>query len=160
MTATADFLVAKAPDPQPVRMVDGRRMVVRGLQRLLGTAMALAAAGLWLAPGALWESDVMLFKLILSLIGLLAAFGLIQASATPPQPEIQIDTVRRELRLVRPDGEVLQRCTFADLSRAEQTGTNLRLWDAAGILLAEVALSDRAALRSLVAGLRDAGKLD
>ena len=119
MMTTAEFMDTDAAALQPARVVDGGRMVLRGAQRLVGASLALAAVGLWLAPGSSWESDVMLFKLILSIIALLAGFGLMQSSATPAAPEVEIDTIRREVRLLRPapDGSatVLKRCTFGNL---------------------------------------------
>ncbi len=164
MTATAEFMTRPSAATLPVRMADGGRMIVRGSQRLLGAALTLAAIGLWLAPGAAWESDVMLFKLILSLTAVIAGIAMMHASATPPAPEIEIDTVRREVRLVRHiRGEgrvVLQSSAFDTLAHAEHEGTNVRLWDGSGVFLAEVSLTDRAAHNSLLAGLRDAGKLD
>ncbi|MGC1495107.1 MAG: hypothetical protein WA790_04810 [Sulfitobacter sp.] len=166
MTATAEFMNvdAAAPALQPVRIVGGGRMLVRAAQRLMGVALIIAALGLWLAPGASWESDVMLFKLILSITAGLAGLGLMQSSATPQAPEVEIDTIRREVRLVRraKDGhsDVLQRCAFAELGRVEREGAHVRLWDSSNTFLAEVSLSDRSAMSSLVSGLRDAGKLD
>ncbi len=163
MTATAEFMKVEAAKLEPVHMADGGRMVVRAVQRLLGVALTLAAIGIWVAPGASWESDVMLFKLVLSVTALLAGFGLMHTSSTPSAPEVEIDTIRREVRLLRTAGdgsaEVLQRCAFADLSRAEQRGGHVRLWGQSGALLAEVTLTDRGVLKSLLAGLRDAGKL-
>lgn len=163
MTATVDFSKSDATALEPVRMVDGGRMIMRGTQRLLGAALALAALGLWFAPGASDGGDIVLFKLILSLAAVLAGFGLLHASVTPRAPEIEIDTIRRQIRVVRRQpgaaAKVLQTCTFAQLKGAEFDGSLVRLWDQAGILLAEVTLSDRAALNSLVAGLRDEGKI-
>ena len=138
-------------------------MMVRGAQRLLGVSLTIAALGLWLAPGASWESDVMLFKLILSVSAVIAGLALVSASGAPRAPEIIIDSIRREIRLVRCErgkgAVVLQSCAFSDLHHVEQDGCRLRLWEKSGDLLAEVVLTDRTALTSLVAGLRDAGKL-
>ncbi|MGJ8616760.1 MAG: hypothetical protein ACSHWS_07940 [Sulfitobacter sp.] len=165
MTATVDFMNAEAAAPTiaPVRIADGGRMLVRAAQRLTGAALVLAALGLWMAPGAGWENDVMLFKLILSITAGLAGLGLLQSSATPKKPEIEIDTIRREVRLVRVVGEgknvVLQRCAFSDLARAERDGMHVRLWDSSNTLLAEVSLADRTAMTSLMAGLHAAGKI-
>ena len=164
MTATAEFIDENAPTIEPVQMADGARMVVRGAQRLFGVSLTIAALGLWLAPGASWESDVMLFKMILSITAVIAGLGLVSASTTPKPPEVEIDTIRREVRLVRrlrgAPADVLQTCSFANLTHAEHEGSNVRLWDQAGVLLAKVMLTDRAALKSLVAGLQDVGKLD
>ncbi|MGC1504872.1 MAG: hypothetical protein WA782_12125 [Sulfitobacter sp.] len=164
MTATAEFMNARAKAIEPARMANGGRMIIRGAQRLVGVSLTLAALGLWLAPGASWESDIMLFKLILSLTAVIAGLGLISESTSPSAPEVEIDTIRREVRLVRRQrgmaDQILQSCGFADLAHAEREGNNVRLWDQAGTFLAEVSLTDRKALSSLVAGLRGAGKLD
>lgn len=163
MTATADFMNGQPKEIEPVRMADGGRMIIRGTQRLVGVSLTLAALGLWLAPGSSWESDIMLFKLILSLTAIIAGLGLISQSASQPAPEVEIDTIRREVRLVRRQrgmaDQVLQSCGFANLAHVERDGNNVRLWDQAGTFLAEVSLTDRNALFSLVTGLRDAGKL-
>lgn len=163
MTATADFVEPHIPAAEPVRMVDGARMIVRGAQRLLGAALALAAVGLWAAPGASWESDILLFKLILSLTAIIAGIGLMSASARPAAPEIEIDTIRREVRLVRrargTAPVVLETSRFDALAHVELEGATVRLWDQSGAFLAEVCPTDRKVLSSLIAGLRDAGKI-
>lgn len=163
MSATAEVLDASHVTAEPARMVSGMRMVVRGSQRLFGVALTLAAVGLWLAPGSSWETDIMLFKLILSLTAVLAGLGLISASSAPPLPEVEIDPIRREVRLVRRQRGrapiTLQRCSFAKLAKVEHQGNCVRLWDQRGYFIAETNLSDRQALSSLLAGLRDAGKL-
>ena len=165
MMTTAEFTNAEAAAARAERVwiVNGGRIVLRATQRLLGAALAIAAVGLWIAPGASWESDVMLFKLILSLMAFLAALGLLHASAPSKKPVVQIDTIRREVRVTRPAKEgsatVLERCAFADLSRADRLGNHIRLWGAENTLLADVTLTDRTALKSLIAGLQDTGKL-
>ncbi len=162
MTATAQ--VTRRPLPViPVRMVDGGRMMVRAAQRLIGVAILLAVGGLWLLPSGGWEADVVLFKLVLSLTGVLAGLCLLQASAAPDAPQIELDVENRELRLVRKlaGGRtvVLRSCRFGNLSHAERRGAHLRLWDETDRLIAELTLADRDALRAVVAVLRDEGKL-
>ena len=163
MTATSDCIDAHPKTLQPVRLVDGGRMIVRAVQRFFGAALTLAAVGIWIAPGASWESDIMLFKLILSLTAVLAGFGLIQSSVSRNAPKVEIDTIRREVRLVRlaRDGSaaVLQRCSFAKLTRVDIKKNNVRMSGEDGKLLAEVTLPDRKTLSRLMAGLRDEGKL-
>lgn len=163
MTVTSEFMDADTPVMAHVRIADGGRMLVRAAQRFAGVTLGLAALGLWLAPGAGWESDVMLFKLILSLTAVIAGLALLQSSVRPRAPQIEIDTIRREVRLVRPSKSraraVLQRCAFADLGRVERVGAHLRLWDHEDVFMAEVTMSDRASLNSLVSALCDAGKL-
>ena len=162
MTATADFIQTSSPAHEPVRMVDGGRMLIRGAQRVSGAALLLSAFGLWLIPASA-QHDVMLFRLMLSVAAAVAGVGMMLASGRPDTPSVQIDTIRREVSLVRPGyrgaAAVLQRCAFGDLARAEVKGTSVRLWDAQERLIAEVSLTKGPALNSLLAGLRDAGKI-
>jgi hypothetical protein len=162
MTATADFMQGKTPAIEPARMVDGGRMLVRGAQRVAGAALLLSAIGIWLIPASV-QHDVMLFRLMLSVAAAVAGVGMMLASGRPDMPAVQIDTIRREVSLVRPGyrgaSAVLQRCTFGDLSRAEVDGTCVRLWDADERLIAEISLTKGPTLNSLLAGLRDAGKI-
>ncbi len=163
MTATATNPQTDVPATEPLNMADGGRMILRGAQRLIGASLTLAALGLWFAPGSSWESDVMLFKLILSITAVLAGIGFMSASVRPRAPEVEIDMVRREVRVVRrmvgAAPVILQSCKFAKLSRAEQAGPIVRLWDKGGQFLAEVSPTDRQAFTSLISGLRDEGKL-
>lgn len=167
MTTVADFLTKDTDAHVPVRSADGGRMLVCAAQRLSGVALLLAAMGLWFAPGAAWESDVMLFKLILSLTAVLAGLGLMQSSATPNipevEPEVEIDTIRREVRFVRHvnggENHVLRRCGFTDLGRVERDGMHLRMWDSNNVLLVNVSLTDHTKMISLMSGLRAAGKI-
>ncbi|MGB3247238.1 MAG: hypothetical protein WBB25_22110 [Sulfitobacter sp.] len=83
MDAPVELMI---PQPQTVltaRLVGGGRMIVRAVQRLFGVALTMAAITIWMAPGATWESDVMLFKLILSLTAVLAGLGLMVSSKAP-----------------------------------------------------------------------------
>ena len=162
MTATADFMESKGRAVEPVRMADGGRMVIRGMQRLFGAALMLAAFG-GMSPRVAVQHDMMLLRLILSVAAVIAGAGLLLASATPDAPSVQIDTIRREIKLVRVGrggkADVVQRSAFSDLGRAEVDGFCVRLWDAEDRLLAEVTLANGPLLNSLIAGLRDAGKL-
>lgn len=163
MSASADVVAASTSIHEAIRMVGGARWVVRGIQRIFGAALVCAAVALWLMPGAGWQQDIMLFKLVLSVVALGAGIGLLQSSARPPAPAVEIDSIRREIRLVRlakrGKPTILQRCAFKDLARVEQNGAHLRFWGADGGLFAEFTISDRGALDGLMAWLRDAGKL-
>jgi hypothetical protein len=163
MTATADFVMDDVPTSQRVRTADGGRMVVRAVLRLTGAALLMSAILLWVMPGASWESELILFKLLLSVVAAVTGLGMYAASAKPQAPQMQIDMIRREVRLLRPGRAgrevLLHRCRFADLSRVEQTGAHLRLWDEHETLLGDVTVSDRKVLHRLMTGLQDAGKL-
>ena len=162
MTATSDFM----PEQQPYRVstgtVDGSRMIWRGVQRIAGVALVVAASGLWIAPGADWSNDVMLMKMGLSVTALMVGFWFLLSGARPPQPNLEIDTVRGEVRLVRPGAMgaslTLHRCRFADLARVELSGYTLKFWDERSGFIADVHVSDRTTLDRLLSSLRDAGQ--
>lgn len=160
MTALSDVMAHAAP-VESARMLDGGRWLARGAQRLGGVALVLAAAGMWVLPGAMLEPDVILMKLGVSLAAGFAGLALVQGGRARPAAQVAIDTVRREVRLVSDgaDPRVISRTPFADLGRAELAGHLVRLWAEDGALIAEVALTDPAAHRSLLGALRDAGKL-
>lgn len=167
MTTTSDYIAEASPRgtatlSAPVRSMDAGRALGRMAQRVTGAALILAAAGLWLAPGSSWAAEILLVKLVLSLVAGCVGLALIQNWTTPDAPEVEIDLVRRHVRLVRRAGAqlmVLHECSFAELGHVEKTKNTVTLWDAHGDLLAEVAPVDRGVLKALVAGLRDAGKL-
>lgn len=162
MTSAADPATFASIEPQPVRMTDGTRLVLRFMQGIVGTALLLTAIGIWVAPGANWAPDLMMMKLLTSVA--CGATGLIcmVAFMQPAAPKVEIDTIRHEVRLVRTRGKdryVLDRCAFKDLELVENSGTHVQLWGKDHVLLAEVAASDRISHRSLVTALRVAGKL-
>jgi len=161
MTAITDFST-RPPLGEPPHMVNADRWLTRGAQRLGGAALVLAAIGLWVMPGASWDADLALFKLGLSVILGFAGLAILQAGRAQPLVQVEVDTVRREVRLVRGAGQdrtVVSRTLISDLGPAEIHGTMARLWAADGALVAEVAMSDPDLRRSLTAALRDAGKI-
>jgi hypothetical protein len=162
MTSAADPATFQSIAPQPVRMVDGSRMMMRGVQGVLGFALIIVALGLWFAPGASWAEDLLLMKLLASAAGGMIGLALLQSFIRPAAPKVEIDTIRHEVRLVRTRGKdrfVLDRCAFKDLTLVENSGTHVQLWGKNDTLIAEVAATDRVTHRSLVTALRVAGKL-
>lgn len=168
MTATTDFITdtatapLAAPQSAPAQTLDGGRLMVRGSQSLLGAALMLSAAGLWIAPGSDWSADLLLIKLVISLVIGFSGLALVQQGKTPRAPEVEIDTVRREVRVVRRTlhgDELVSRTKFENLNRAEMNGAHMILWGAQDEMLAEVAMTDPGIRRSLVSGLSAAGKL-
>lgn len=161
MTAITDFAsqhdMAEAP-----HMVNGDRWLARSAQSLGGVALVLAAVGLWITPGASFEPDLALFKLGVSATLVLVGLAIMQTGWARRTVEVEIDTVRREVRLVRGKGRsraLVSRTSIADLGPAQVHGNMARLWTMDGSLVAEVAMSDPELRRSLMAALRDAGKL-
>ena len=162
MTSAADPATFESIGPQPVSMLDGTRMVMRGVQGVVGVALVMTAVGLWIAPGTTWTHDLLLMKLMVSILVGLTGVAMVQSFIRPKAPQVEIDTIRHEVRLVRTRGKdrfVLDRCRFADLTLVENSGTHVQLWGKNKELIAEVAATDRVSHRSLVTALRVAGKL-
>lgn len=161
MTAIPD--TSTAPDlPHSPHMIDGTRWLMRSAQMFGGVCLIMAAFGLWLAPGAGFDPDLALFKLGVSVTVGIAGLAILQAGRPQPTVEIEIDTERSEVRLVRGKNDartVVSRIAIADLGPAEVHGTMARLWTTDGALVAEVAMSDPKLRLSLLAALRDAGKI-
>ncbi|MFL4471526.1 hypothetical protein ACERZ8_17185 [Tateyamaria armeniaca] len=161
MTAITDISTTNDIAETP-RMVDGMRWMTRGAQRLGGVALVLSAIGLWVMPGMSFEADLALFKLGVSVALGFAGLAIMQAGRARRTVKIEIDTVRREVRLVRGKRgarDLVSRTAIADLGPAEIHGNMARLWTMDGALVAEVAMSDPNLRRSLMAALRDAGKI-
>lgn len=161
MTAISDFMTNTAP-ADAAQMVDGRRWMIRAAQNLGGAALILAALGLWVQPGASWEADLALFKLGLSVLMGFAGIAVMQLGRARPMVQVEIDTMRREIRLVRAQGgakELVSRTGMSDLGDVHLVGGVLSLFDARGILIADVALTDPGTRSSVLAALRGAGKL-
>ena len=162
MTSAADPATFESIGPQPVSMLDGSRMLMRGVQGVVGFALILTAVGLWVAPGANWSQELLLIKLLASVTGAMLGVALLQSFIRPTAPKIEIDTIRHEVRLVRTRGKdryILDRCKFSDLTLVENSGTHVPLWGKNNELIAEVAAQDRVSHQSLVTALRVAGKL-
>lgn len=161
MTAITDISTTTGV-PEAPHMIGGERWLARGAQSLGGVALVLAAFGVWVAPGAGFEPDLALFKLGVSVALGISGLVIMQAGRAQPAVEFEIDTLRREVRLVRGNGRnrsLVSRISIADLGPAEVHGNMARLWTADGSLVAEVAMSDPDLRRSLMGALRDAGKL-
>ena len=163
MGAVTNFTADSVQFSTQAGMVDGSRAVLRSGQRVLGVALVLAATGLWLTPGSNFGSDVMLFKEGLSVLSLMLGASLMLSGQKPALPDIQIDTLRRELRLVRPRAvgakRVLHRCSFCDLGRVERIGRNFHFWDERGNFIVDVHIAERRVVDNLTFSLRDSGQV-
>lgn len=144
-------------------MLDGNRMLMRMVSRGAAVTAAFIAVMVWLAPGATWESDVMLLKLGLSIAAVFASVAFWQGSLPPLPPTVEIDTDICELRLVRSEPDtgkrVIERCSFGSLQTVELHGRHIAFWAPGGRLLAEITLSNASAHAKLLAALRATGKL-
>tara|TARA_R110002110_G_scaffold1733_10_gene7648 strand:- start:111 stop:605 length:495 start_codon:yes stop_codon:yes gene_type:complete len=162
MTVTSDFMTSGQIRLSTGGTVSGTRSILRLMQRLVGVSLLMASSGLWLAPGANWNNEVMLMKMALSAISLLVGVWLILSGQKPAAPEIQIDTVRRVVRLVRPGplgaDLLLQKCRFSDLSKVKREDRVLMFWDEKGDFIADVYIGHQSVMDVLISGLLDSGQ--
>lgn len=163
MTYALDYSEVLRPTIGVPSKVDGGRMLLRAGARMGAVVCVLVAAMVWVAPGASWESDVMLFKLLLFVVSLMASLGLWQAGMQPVPPTVEVDVANREVRLIRScapvQKRVIERCTFSNLEAVDLEGRCITFWAKGGRLLAQITLSNATAHASLLAALRGAGKL-
>ncbi|WP_299549368.1 hypothetical protein [uncultured Tateyamaria sp.] len=161
MTATFDAMTDTGQ--QGTTRLRGFFLGARGIaSRATGGLLVLASFGLWLEPGSQTAMDLVLMKLGVSLFLGFAGLTLMQDKPRMHEPEVQIDTVRREVRITRPDGgrrSIIRRIAIRDLGRAEVVGDVIRLTAANGEFLAAVSLPDPEMWSSLHDALQDAGKL-
>ncbi len=163
MTITSDFMTSGQLQVSSGSTVGGARSILRLMQRLVGVSLLMASSGLWLAPGANWSNEIMLMKMALSAISLLVGVWLMLSGQKPATPEIQIDTVRREVRLVRPGplgaDLLLQKCRFSDLSKVKREDRVLMFWDEKGNFIADVYVGQKNVMDALISGLLDSGQV-
>ncbi|OBY27530.1 hypothetical protein [Leisingera sp. JC1] len=136
---------------EPLRLRFQANWKVRVMMfRLLGAAMILSSAGLWLVQGAGADPELNLIRFGVSIAFLLAGVVLMTAHEPAARPEACFDPVRRELRVLKHDAQgsprtVLRR-SYDSLGAARLTGNAVQLFEDDGSLLIELPL-DSAATR-------------
>lgn len=162
MTLTADPQFGPAPAIGTPHILCGSRLLIRTAQRMIAVSLFITSLFVWVAPGAGWENETVLFKILVSITAVLVGTALFQSSLPPLPPTVEIDPAAGELRLVRECGlrgrEVIERCRFADLGRVDVMGPRLTFWAQGERLLVELTLGDARVRDNLMAALRRAGK--
>ena len=79
-----------------------------------GAVLLLAAVGLWAMPGAIWDSGLMLFKLMIT-IALMASGFALMAPVRRRSPEVQLDPRAERLEVVMRNefGRVVRSTSYA-----------------------------------------------
>ncbi|MFN3209711.1 MAG: hypothetical protein ACE369_12080 [Roseovarius sp.] len=121
-----------------------------------GAALCMAGAGLWLIPSD--DAAMQLIKLLASVTLVLGGMILFNGlNSGDTVPEVQIDTVRRQLRVYEYDARgrsTLKSChDIDDLQELSVRHSKLRARDRAGVLLLEFPLGaedDFGAIRGLM----------
>lgn len=145
-----------------LRATSGQRFMMRTVQRLFGASLSIAALCLWVLPIGTDSSAEILCKMLVTIILGASGAALWQNGSPLPAPELEIDIVRREVRLVRWYGEtrtLVTRCQFCDLSTVEFDGHDVRLWDADGDMIADLRLPNMEAVDRLRFAMEDKTRL-
>jgi hypothetical protein len=149
MTVTSDFMTTRSHGEFAGRS-DRSTTVARNTMRFLGLGFIGAALALWYAPGAIWDADVMMIKLLVSAICAAIGFTMMQMVPAPDHSEIQFDESRRELRLI--DGasaKTVLRRSYDRLGGAKVAGNVVTLWDEDGSELVSLPITDDNTRRAL-----------
>ena len=138
-----------------------RAVGMRGAGKF-GMAMIILAFAVWFMPESVFPAMPKIFKLFASLSFGFLGLAFWQSVSNLGLPSVEIDTIRREVRLMRGFGKARRidgEYKFKDLAHAERMGNQIRLWGNDGTILVDVEMRDPAKMSSLVSGLRDEGKL-
>lgn len=118
-----------------------------GLSRFAGVVLMLAAVGIWLLSGSLWDAEMMLLRLGVSVVFMCLGLALLHAGRRTARDEIHLDQRARELRHIRRghDGiaRVRQRLALHDLAEVVIDEDRLLLRGICGRILLELSGMDR-----------------
>lgn len=127
--------------------------VFRLVQAIFGIACAVAALSLWVLPGSSFALDLMAVKGAFTAALIMLAALLWQASRRQAAPEVHIDFVRSEVRVMEREGReerLKRRYGFAELTKMDVEDGMLTLVAPDGQILAMVPIdmATEAALRA------------
>ena len=128
--------------------------------RVFGTALVLSASGMWLLPGTSIGSELMLFKLGISIFFLFCGLALLMRNHSDNQPDAYFDPIRHEVRVLQKNNrgrpQTVLRRTYDSLGSVNFSSNTVRLYDMDGSLLMRLVIDDadaRQSLRSQLTGL-------
>jgi hypothetical protein len=103
MVAFSDVSSAVPIRRQQARGRKGMRggSALGGLARLLGVALLLAAAGIWMTAAPLWDGAMMLMRLAVSMLFLCTGLVLLQVARQRSTDEVHLDRRAGVLRHIR-----------------------------------------------------------
>ena len=132
--------------------------VNRGGRMFLGSVLCISALGLWLVPVDAGDAAMQLIKLLVSVVMLaLGMMFIFSINRRAELPEIQIDTPKRELRVIKrdyADKPFVEAChAFEKMAEISLKGHQMTARDADGQVIVSVPLRDKATARALQATL-------
>ena len=136
--------------------------VARAMMRFLGVVLALSAVGVWVVQTHLWDVEIVLVKLVVSVIFGTSGLAMLQVGRDLGADEFHIDAERHELRHVRRGCDGIQRVVathgLGSLGELRLEGRRLTVTDTGGNLLIEADVRDAEAalaLEQAIAAIRD-----
>ena len=157
----APMTFAHADIPAVTRKVrDGAPVVLRGIQKFCGATLGFAGLLLLVFPFGASSTTEILLKMMFALILGFSGAALWQAGTSQMEPEMELDMVRREIRMVHVRGtrrNLAMRRKFSDLSGVKMDGAQVQFWDEDNTLLADISIADPATRSSLQRALRGEG---
>ncbi|GAA6192273.1 hypothetical protein DS909_15760 [Phaeobacter gallaeciensis] len=109
------------------------------LFRIVGTALILGSATMWIFPGSNLSADLALMKLGTSLFFLLCGLALLMMHHVDNQPEAYFDSIRREVRVLQKNNrgrpQTVLRRSYDSLGSVRFNEHFVELFDVDGSLL-------------------------
>jgi len=162
MVFFSDVIPSVSQTERPVKAVlspkSGSRAAA-GAARFAGVVLMLAAVGIWILNGPLWDAEMMLVRLAASVLFMCAGLGLLHVGRSHPQGEIHLDTRTRELRHIQrgSDGiaRVQQRFVLANLGDIIIEDDLMVLHDKSGDIVMELSDLPRDSLQIIRRALQN-----
>ncbi len=130
------------------------------LFRVIGTALVLSASGMWLMPGSLFNPDVVLIKLGVSVFFFLCGLALLMNNHSDNRPDAYFDPIRGEVRVLQKNNrgrpQTVLRRSYDTLGSARFSGNTVEMFDVDGSLLMRLPVENaevRHALRMQLSGV-------
>ncbi len=150
--ATAVPLMNKAKSIAPC-------IVARAMMRFIGVVAILSAVGVWVVQTRMWDVEVVLVKLVVSVIFGTVGLSMLQVGRDLGEDEFHIDKARGELRHVKRgcDGIVRLQAAyrFEDLGNVRIEGGILEAQDRSGAALVRAEIRDVDAAAGLQVALQE-----
>lgn len=129
------------------------------IMRVVGTALIIGAAGMWVMPGSQGAADLVLMKLGTSLFFLLCGLALLMLNHADNQPDAYFDPIRREVRIVQKNHrgrpQIVLRRSYESMGSARFRSNWVEIFDMDGSLLMRLPVENadvRHALRQQLSG--------
>lgn len=145
-TSTPSF--ADLPDDAtPVKLTFAPNWPVRVVMfRIIGTALIIGTASLWVLPGVTSASELVMFKLGVSVFFFFCGLALLMRNHEDNQPDAYFDPIRREVRVLQMNDrgrpQAVLRCSYDSLGRADFSKKSVELFDTDGCLIMRLMIDD------------------